>query len=415
MFGLPRERWRSPVIHEVLPDARGRRGSRACPTCRRRPSGGDLPFQADAGVCHYFGVGVYRLPLDDLRPCGAPVRHRGPGLRRPARAVDGRRGVRRRPARPRLESDVEAGRPPGRRVAGPTSRTSGTTTRARCSRADMADLWRIRPRAGPRPRPGGGGRGRARTAVAEWRRPGSPCAGMLPSPCATCGPGRAGGSSTRSGRPKAPWYALRPGLGPGRRPGHRRGGQRARRSTWSTTPPTTSAGSLVVGLHTAAHQVEAASHPVAVPARGGSTVRADVPLRRVPGPDLRLPLRPPRLRAGDRRARSTPVGRGPGRRRLTCPAARPAAVDPDVGLQADRRTGRWGVWHLRVSTRRFAQYVQVDVPGYVAGRLLVPPRRPGRSRTVGSCRPEPGPGRGPTGPGAGAQLPRTAAVSSDAP
>ena len=31
------------------------------------PSGGDLPFRTDTGVCHYAGVGPYLRPLTDLR------------------------------------------------------------------------------------------------------------------------------------------------------------------------------------------------------------------------------------------------------------------------------------------------------------------------------------------------------------
>jgi len=37
-----------------------------------------------------------------------------------------------------------------------------------------------------------------------------------------------------------------------------------------------------------------------------------------------------------------------------------------VGLQAEVEAVDGGVWHLQVSARRFAQYVQVDVPGFVA-------------------------------------------------
>ena len=65
-------------------------------------------------------------------------------------------------------------------------------------------------------------------------------------------------------------------------------------------------------------------------------------------------------------------------------------VDPDVGLQAEVEPADGGVWLLRVSSRRFAQYVQVDVPGFAPDDswFHLPP---GGSRTV-RLRPEPGSG-----------------------
>ena len=66
MFGLPRERWRSPIIHDVLPALLANRYP-GLPYVSSSPAGGDLPFQVDAGVSHYFGVGVYLYPLSDLR------------------------------------------------------------------------------------------------------------------------------------------------------------------------------------------------------------------------------------------------------------------------------------------------------------------------------------------------------------
>ena len=65
------------------------------------------------------------------------------------------------------------------------------------------------------------------TAMAEWRRPDSPCRACLPSACAICGPGPGWGLVDSSGRPKAPWFALARGSATGGRAHHRRGVERA--------------------------------------------------------------------------------------------------------------------------------------------------------------------------------------------
>ena len=40
--------------------------------------------------------------------------------------------------------------------------------------------------------------------------------------------------------------------------------------------------------------------------------------------------------------------------------------DPDVGLQTRIEPSDGGTWRLEISARRFAQFVHVDVPGFVA-------------------------------------------------
>ncbi len=66
MLGAPREAWSGPLFDNVLPSvaARLRPDLIYVPNS---PSGGALPFVAESGVIHYYGVGAYRRDFDDAR------------------------------------------------------------------------------------------------------------------------------------------------------------------------------------------------------------------------------------------------------------------------------------------------------------------------------------------------------------
>ena len=66
MLGAPADAWGGPVFDEVLPAAL-KRIRPDVPYVPNSPSGGHLPFIADQGVTHYYGVGAYRRPLEDAR------------------------------------------------------------------------------------------------------------------------------------------------------------------------------------------------------------------------------------------------------------------------------------------------------------------------------------------------------------
>jgi len=66
MLGLPREAWNPPLFGEILRNIVAERRADV-PYVPSTPTGGALPFQADAGLTHYYGVGAYLRPLEDAR------------------------------------------------------------------------------------------------------------------------------------------------------------------------------------------------------------------------------------------------------------------------------------------------------------------------------------------------------------
>ena len=73
MLGLPRERWTSPLFTTTLADVSEtwRPDVPYIPNTPCAPIGsGELPFRADEGVTHYYGVGAYQRPPSDARASG---------------------------------------------------------------------------------------------------------------------------------------------------------------------------------------------------------------------------------------------------------------------------------------------------------------------------------------------------------
>ena len=66
MLGMPEDTWRSPLFEQTLA-ALARELSPGALYVPHSPSGGALPFHVSEGISHYYGVGAYLRPLDDLR------------------------------------------------------------------------------------------------------------------------------------------------------------------------------------------------------------------------------------------------------------------------------------------------------------------------------------------------------------
>jgi beta-mannosidase len=388
MFGLPRDRWTSPVVHAALPELVAREVP-GLPYVTSSPTGGDLPFFTDTGISHYFGVGVYLFPLEDLRRSSPRFVTEGLAFATPPEratmdeAFGGDFAV-------HHDSDWKRAvhRDAGSWFDLEDVRDHYVTT---LFGVDIAVLWRTDPDRAL-------DLGRAAVAemvtaaFAEWRRPGSRCDGLVAMALRDLRAGPGWGLVDSSGRPKAPWFAFARGSAPVAVMMTDEGVNGLAVHLVNDTGADVT-GTLELGLHTAAHRVESAACPVAVPARGGAEVRAD---RLFDGfRDLNYAYRFGARTYDLVTAELT----GPAGEVLARAAFQPGGpareLDPDVGLQATVGPADGDTWLLRVSSRRFAQYVQVDVPGFVADDSWF--HLPPAGERLVTLRPEPGHASGPRG------------------
>jgi beta-mannosidase len=66
MFGLHPDKVDDRLYRTVIPEVLARSRPDVVYVCNS-PSGGDLPFQPNVGIAHYYGVGAYLRPLSDAR------------------------------------------------------------------------------------------------------------------------------------------------------------------------------------------------------------------------------------------------------------------------------------------------------------------------------------------------------------
>jgi beta-mannosidase len=361
MFGLPREKWSSPLITKTIPGLVDQMAP-GTPFVSSSPSGGDLPFQVDHGVSHYFGVSLYLRPLSDLR-------------RADPRFITEGVAFSNAPERPTVEEvgggAHRAGHDPAWKAG--VHRDSGATWDLEEARnfyvnqllgEDPTDVRRDDPERAL-------DLGRAvmahvvGAAIAEWRRPGSACAGLLLIGLRDLVPGAGWGIIDSLNRPKSPWFALArtcqplsvlitdEGLN----------GLGLHLVNDSTD---TFAGDLSVSLYSAERCVEQVATAVEVPSHGAIERSAGTlfdgfrdlthsyrfGIRSYEMVVVRLLLHDGTVAA---EASYLPGG-----------LARP--VQSTLGLQAELELADTDVWSLSVSTRHFAQFVSIDVPGFRPSR-----------------------------------------------
>lgn len=202
MLGAPPEAWSGPIFDEVLPEAVARLRPDIA-YVPNSPSGGPLPFVADKGVTHYYGVGAYMRGLDDARR--ANVRFAAESLAF---------------ANVPEEISLRSGKPPAITHHPEWKRAVPRDAGASWDFEDVRDhylerLYGLEPARLRREDPERYFALSRATVTevmeetfAEWRRPGSPTSGALVWLLQDLQPGAGWGVIASDGEPKSAWHGL---------------------------------------------------------------------------------------------------------------------------------------------------------------------------------------------------------------
>lgn len=358
MFGLPSDRWHSSLLEETIP-ALAHSIVPAVPYVVSSPTGGDLPFEPGQGIAHYFGVGAYLRPLTDARAAG---------VRFAAECLSFGNPPEQSAVEQEFGSASVAGHHPIWKAG--VARDSGTSWDFEDIRDDYVrrtygvDPFRVRYTDPERYLD----YGRAvvahlmSTVMAEWRCAHSACAGALILSWQDICPGAGWGLLDAGATPKSPWYALRRVLAPVAVLLTDEGLAGLRVNVLNDRPsPIT--GRLHLTLYNATGvPVEEAETTVAIDGRSEQHWNASTMLGGFRDLTNAYRFGPPAydvvqvtLETDDEVSDDFYLPSGSGR-----------ACEPDLGLEAHAEPVGDG-WELTVRTRRFAQWVALDVPGFAPG------------------------------------------------
>ena len=375
MLGVAPEHWGRKLFYEMLPElcANEAPGVRYWPAS---PSGGVLPFHADAGVAHYYGVGGYLRPLEDARR--AAVRFASECLafaNVPEQAmVDSILPAGESPVHhPRWKARVPRDHSAGWDFEDVRDHYLASLFGVDPMRLRYADMQRYLALSRVVT-----GEVMART-ISEWRRAGSTCSGAIVWFLQDLWPGAGWGVLDSSGRPKAAYYAIKRAMQPVSIAITDEGSNGLHVHITNDHATLLAAELRLSVVRDGRTRVASATTDVAVTPRSATIVSADGVLGRFhdvayayrfgpPGHDLVIA------------ALHAPSGERIGEA-FHFPLGIPSARQHSIALTADAERRLDGSVALTIRSDEFAQYVEID-----AGRFVPDDNyfhiAPGGERTV---------------------------------
>ncbi len=360
MLGLTRGRWQSELFESVIP-ALVNELCGEVPCIPSSPWGGALPFQPSNGVTHYYGVGAYLRPFSDARTSEVKFASEClafanvPSDDTISRVPDGAGGVgwnegwkRRVPRDSGSPWDFEDVRDHYLRVVfgvDPTELRSADRSRyLALSRVVTGEVME--------------------RVIGEWRRPSSTCNGALVWLYRDLWPGAGWGVTDSFGNPKAAWYYLRRAMQPITLIASDEGLNGLWLHVVNETPGSISCKLDVKMLRSNGIVVASGERDVALAARSTASIHADEVLGGFLDITYAYRFGPPNheltvatLRdavTGDLLEETFHFPEGPG-----------VFAVSDIGLEAVAVPTGDGAFRMRVTSRGFAQSVEVDVPEFV--------------------------------------------------
>ncbi|HJU25515.1 MAG TPA: hypothetical protein VJ722_02450, partial [Rhodanobacteraceae bacterium] len=380
MSGAPRERWSPPLFHQAIAERAHALGVSYVPSSA---TGGAFPHAADAGPTSYYGVGAYLRDFDDARA-----------------------------SRLRFASEclAFANIPEASGLPNATTRAHHPLWKARSPRHlgagwdfdDVRDhyvqrLFGVDPaalRSVDHERYLALGRAATGEAMsrcfAEWRRVDSPTRGALIWFLRDLWPGAGWGVVDANGDPKSCWYALKRALSPVSIAITDEGANGLALHVCND-PATPLDARIEIDLYRNGEiPVGHAQTDVHVPVHGAVTLAAaslfdewlDLSYAYRFGPPLAEVIHV-KLSAGEALLSDA----------FWFPAGQSTHREPDIGLSVEASPGEDGDVLLRIGTRRFAQSVSIETPGFVPAdngfhlapgqrREVLLSRRPATSRAA---------------------------------